>query len=271
MNVLFSKVSEAIDGTFEDCVDDLINELRNTISEGSKDLFTEAWGKVNDSEKTGTREKDGFLSIIARLLKLGGYEKTTTVSAGAVKGSLGYLLDDLQENLINPVENAKKEWKLSVQKKVTSALTEAVDDVDLIDFTMLKTALRRLVNNMKLPYIDLREFAFDKRGNIQAGSFSGAFFTKTPVDRSYSGDLAGDEASAFIGEAQSYLGELRTYYRKQTEVFIEALEQSAKREKMSKLIFADLQKQLATLEAELGNKKLTLGRLKECLAALSKV
>jgi ketosteroid isomerase-like protein len=251
-----SKGTEAIDGTFEDCVDDFKADLRNTITQKSKVLFDESKGNVNDAEKTSTRsekrKKSGFFPGIARFFGLGGYEsysyEITTVRAGAVKNTLNNLINDLQDNLINSVETEKKDWKKSVQQKITRALMEAVgDDVDLIDFEMLKTALRRMVGNLELPDFDISSHAFT---NSQTGT------------------LEEDEAERFISEVQAYLGELRTYYSKQTSEFLNALEKSAKREKMSEMIFADLKAQLETLEKELGNKKLTLQRLDKCLAAL---
>jgi tRNA U34 5-carboxymethylaminomethyl modifying GTPase MnmE/TrmE len=250
---LFSKGSEAIDGTFEDCVDDFRTELRNTVSEKGKTLFSEVKGSVKDSEQTKTKTRHwttGFLFWKKQHSK--NYE-VTTVRAGAVKSMLNDLLNDLRENLINSVETAKMEWKKSVQKKVTGALMAAVEDVDLIDISMLKTALRRMVNNMELPDLDLSGLLF--------GSGS----------RSYTGTLEGDEAEQFMEEVQMYMAELRTKYAKLTNDFIKTLEKTAKQERMSGLIFADMQKQLEVLEKELGNKKLTLDRLHKCQAVLREV
>jgi hypothetical protein len=250
---LFSKGSEAIDGTFEDCVDDFKTELRNMVSEKNKTLFTEAKGGVKDSEQTETKTRTWTTGILFWKKEHRENYNVTTVRAGAVKGILNDLLNDLRENLVNSVETAKIEWKKSVQSRITRALTEAVEDVDLIDFAMLKTALRRLVNNMELPDLDLTGLAFSSDSH------------------SYTGTLEEYEAEAFLDEVQTYIGQLRTKYDKQTGNFITSLEKTAKREKMSELIFADLQKQIATLEKELGNKKLTLDRLEKCRAALREI
>jgi hypothetical protein len=252
-----AKMTEAIDGTFEDCVDDFKAELRSTITAKSKALFEEARSGVGNEEKTetrtGKREKSGFFSGIARFFKLGGYEsyskEVTTVRAGAVRGIMDRLINDLKDNLINSLETAKKDWKKSVQSRITRSLMEAVEEnVDAINYYMLKNALRRLVGNMELPDID-----------ISSHRFTG----------SQTGKLEGSEAEKFISEIQTWREEFQTYYRRQTDEFIKKLEQSAKREKMSGLIIRDLGKQLETLEKDLGNKTLTLDRLNKCKAALS--
>jgi hypothetical protein len=243
-----SKVSNAIDGTFEDCVDDFKVELRNTITQKSKVLFEESRGNVNEAEKTVTKTsyyETGWW--IFKKQHSYNYE-VTTIRAGAIKNTLNNLVNDLQDNLINSVETAKNDWKKSVQQKITRALMEAVgDEVDLVDFEMLKKALRHMVGNLELPAFDISSHAFTS---------------------SQTGTLEDDEAERFISEAQTYLGELRTYYSKQTNDFVNALEKSAKREKMSGMILGDISAQLETLEKELGNKNLTLDRLNKCKNAL---
>jgi hypothetical protein len=250
IEAMYTKGTEAIDGTFEDCVNDFKADLRETIRSNGKGLFEEARGNVSDSEKSVTKtrhwttgfwfwEKDHYSN----------YE-VTTVRAGAVKNVLTNLVNELQDNMISAVEAKKKEWKQSVQQRITRELREAVQDDDSIPFDMLKTTLRRMVNNMELPDLDMSSHAFTS---------------------SASGTLEDDAAKRFLDEANSYLGDLRTVYGKKTNEFIAAIEQSAKREKVSDVIFKDLRTQIETLENEIGNKKLTLDRLGKCLRALEGV
>lgn len=241
------KVTNAIDGTFEDCVDDFRSKLRETITQKSKVLFEETRGKTEDAEKSITKTRYWTTGILFWKKEHSENYEETSIRAGSVKNILNNLIADLQDNLINSVEISKIEWKKSVQQRITRALTEAVEDVDLIDFEMLKTALRRMVNNMELPDLDISSRAF-------AGSQTGT--------------LEGDDADEFISEVQTYLGELRTFYGKQTNDFIAALDKTAKREKMSGLILGDIGKQLETLENELKNKNVTLDRLEKCGKAL---
>jgi predicted GTPase len=255
---LFAKGTEAIDGTFEDCVDDFKANVKQMVSETSRNLFAGAKNETENAEKTitethtRTRVKGtGFLNFIS-----GGrfgneqYDvsvEVTTVRAGAVKSTLNNLVTDLQETLVNSVETAKADWKKSVQSRVTSALNNAIDDVDLIDFDMLKKCLRRLVNNMELPELDLSGHAFSS---------------------SASGTLKDSAVESFMDEVSTYLSHLRSIFSKATGDFVNTLEKSAKREKMSDLMFADLKGQIESLEQEIVNKDATLDRLGKCLDAL---
>jgi predicted GTPase len=244
------KVVNAIDGTFDDCLDDFRSKLRETIKQKSKVLFEETRGDIDGAEVPVTKTrywKTGWW--IFKKEHSENYEETT-IRAGSVKNILNNLIADLEDNLINSVETSKIEWKKSVQQKITRALTEAVEDVDLIDFELLKTALRRIVNNMELPDIDIGSRAFTS---------------------SQTGTLEGSAADNFISEVQTYLGQLRTFYGKQTKEFIAELDKTAKREKMSGLILGDIGKQLETLENELTNKNVTLDRLDKCGKALDGV
>jgi len=252
---LCSDASEAIDGTFEDCVDEFKAELRETVSAKSHVLFDKVKnttdGAVSTDTRIGERELEGFFNWISHLWG-GGYKKytykVTTIRTGAVKSALNNLITNLQETLFGSAETAKTEWKASVQKRVTRALTEAVKDVELIDFGMLKTALRRMVNNMEMPELDLGKHAF-------RGSYSGALEGKKKVED-------------FLNEVYTYLSNLRSVFSKNTSNFLSMLEKSAKREKISGMLFKDMREQIGTLEKEIGNKKLTLERLSKCLSEL---
>jgi len=250
---LFSQGTEAVDGTYEDCVDDLKTNIRTVISEKSRTLFKEAKNENDRVEETktksGSRRKYVFFGLIPWGRESYSYE-VRTLRTGVVKSTLNNLVSELQELLIISVEEAKKDWKAEVQRRVTGALIEAVgDDVDLIDFGILKTALRRVVNNMELPNLDLGSNVFSS---------------------SYSGTIHDSEIDRFKDEVESYLSNLKNVFNKARDEFISGMEKSAKREKMSGMIFSNLKKQLESLEKDIENKEQTLSRLKKCLSELKK-
>jgi hypothetical protein len=247
---LFSKGTEAIDGTYEDCVDDFKTSVRNIITTKSRDLFEEAKRENENGEQSRTethRWTTGWW--LWKKHHSENYE-VRTYHTGVAKSSLNTLVSDLQDLLVNAVENEKKDWKKSVQNRVTGALTSAVEDVELIDFDMLKTALRRLVNNMELPDLDLGSNRFNS---------------------SFSGKIEGNDIDRFLDEVYAYMSNLRIVFNKARDDFISKAEKSAKREKMSGMIFAELKKQLESLEKEIENKESTLDRLKKCCGALEKI
>jgi hypothetical protein len=246
---LFSKGTEAIDGTFEDCVDDFKADVRNVVSEKSRTLFQETKNANANVEQTKQEKYTYTTGWWIFKKEHTDYEEVRTLRTGVIKSNLNELVANLQDTLIDSVEKAKKDWKATVQRRVTSALMEAVENVDLIDFGMLKTALRRLVNNMELPNLDLGSNTFNS-------SFSGTIKDRY-IDR-------------FVDEAESFMTNLRNVFNRARDEFLSSVEKSAKREKMSDMIFSDLKKQLESLEKEIENKKLTLDRLKKCLSALEK-
>ena len=242
------KATNAIDGTFEDCVEDFISDLRNTIKKESKNLFDETDEKVNKEEISVTKTRYWTTGILFWKKEHSENYEVSAVRTGAVINNLKKLVEGLEDNLDNSVETAKKDWKKSVVQKITREV-EAIE-VDLIDFDMLKTALRRMVNNVELPELDLSSHKFPG---------------------SQTGTLEGDKAEQFIAEVDKWMGDLRDYYRKQIKDFIAALEKTAQGEKMSALVLGDIGKQLETLESELNNKNVTLDRLKKCQKALEAV
>jgi len=259
---VFSKGTEAVDGTYEDCLHNFKITVNNEITKKSKGLFDkvrrENSGDERNEMRTGTRtEKRYKYSILWGLINFGEYDaeipynyEVRTLRTGVVKSRLNDLVADLQDLLYNSIEEAKMDWKKSVQNRVTDALMNAVDDIDLIDIDMLKTALRRLINNMELPDLDLGSNKFKS---------------------SFNGTIENNNVDRFSDEVLAYMDNLKNIFNKARDTFISKAEKSAKREKMSDMIFSDLKKQLETLEKEIENKELTLDRLKKCRSALEKI
>lgn len=252
--------SDAVDDVYEELLSDFRNELRATVNSKAGKLLEETKRESDDAVKvvsetrTETRRKDGFWAGIQRTFDVGGYEEYTytaevsTIYASAVKSMVNSLVDNLQEELRRAVEGAKLEWKQKVQRKVTTALQNAVDDAGQF-YTMLTKAIRGSVNSMQLPNMEI----------------------SYPFKNDRSGELREREAESFIAEYNTYLYELRDHYRKKTTNIINSLVESAGKKKMSELIFSDLHSQLASLENDVKNKQFTLDRLNRCLEAIDRL
>jgi len=256
---LFNKGTEAVDGTYEDCLSNFKNTIYNEITKKSKNLFSnvrkENAGDERVEERIGSRTEKRFKhSLFWGLIEWGEYDfeipynyEVRALRTGVVKSRLNDLIADLQDLLYNSVEEAKLDWKKSVQTRVVDALMKAVDDIDLIDVDMLKFALRRLINNMELPDLDLGSNKFKS---------------------SFNGTVENNSVDRFLDEVSDYMDGLKIIFNNARDNYISKAEKSAKQEKMSDMIFSDLKKQLETLEKEIENKELTLDRLKKCRSAL---
>lgn len=247
---------DAVDEVFEESLDQFKETLRETVKHKARRLFAETRSESNESVKTTTgtrkawREKPGATAWLARKLGVGGSEEytyteeTTTVRSSAVKGLVNNLIEDLQEEVIRAVSEAKRDWKHKVQELVVTNLRDATDAMDDSGqlFQMMKKALRTSVNNMQLPDMEI----------------------DYPFENARSGVLKGQEAEAFMDEVNTYLDELRSRYRSRTTTLINNMVKAASASKMSNLIFSDMQGQLEALESGIKDKQMTLDRLQRC-------
>jgi len=250
IEIFISKGTEAIDGTFDDCVDDFKLNVRKEVTVKSTDLFNAVKGQFGAAE--GSRiatwtTRGGFFW----LFKTHHSREVRTFRTGKVKSDLNDLVHDLKNSLIISAEAAKIEWKKTVQSKVTHALKDAVEDVELINIPLLKTVLRQLVNNLELPNLDLGSNTF-------TSSYSGTIEEDYNIDR-------------FMDEVERFMLDLRNVFNTAMDEFLSTMDNLAKREKVSAMLFSNFNKNLDSLEKDIQNKKLTLDRLKECTTALEKI
>lgn len=254
LEILISKCSEAIDGTLNDSVEEFKIAVRKVISDKSKILFIETENKISNVEKSETRscieEKTTGWWIFKKVIPITKYYDVRTLRTGIVKSSINNLFTDLQDTLINSIEEEKLEWKKEIQTKIIRSLREAIEDDNLIDIAMLKTALRRIVNKMELPNLDMGL-------NVFSSSFSGT--------------IENHQIDYFMDEVETFKSNLKNTYIKVRDQFLTTMEKSAKSEKMSDLLFSNMKKDVDSLEKEIKNKELTMDRLKKCASMLEKI
>lgn len=236
-----------VDDAFEESLDNFRQQLRDAIAAKRHILFAEARADLDKAERSETRTRYWTTGWWLWKKTHSSDYTVTTVRAGAVKNQLNSLRNDLQESLLTAVETCKVEWKKDVQRIVTRALREAVEDEDSVDFAVVKTALRRQVGSMEIPDLD---------------------FSSCTFDSSASGKLESSEAEQFISEAQDYIARLRSYFQQQTASFITQVENSVRKFSMSGMLFGDINSQIEQLEKDLQNRQGNLERLRQCLKEL---
>ncbi|MCL1993766.1 MAG: dynamin family protein [Spirochaetes bacterium] len=264
---LFAAGTSAVDGTFEDCVDDFKRDVKKIISEKGKTLFAEAANKTDSAEKSETRtgyntrsEPIGIAGRIARFfgateflqreIEIPYNYEVRTLRTGIITSAMNELAGNLEAAICDTVEETKNDWKKTVQRKVVTALSQATNDPDIIDIRMLTDALRRVVNNMELPNLDLGSNRFKS---------------------SFSGTIEGGNIDRFMDEMDHFVSNLKTTFNKERDAYLSVVEKSAKRENMSAMLFSGLKSQLENLGKDLENKEATLDRLAKCSAALEGV
>lgn len=258
---LRAAASVDVDNAFEESVYQFKTELSSTLKANSRNLFDEV-SDFSQYEKSETKTQQvshtrvkgtGFLNWIS-----GGrwgnetyYTTETyeihTLQTAPIKSKLNSTVQSLQEDLIDAAEKAVFEWRASVQSKTLSALRESVGDDD-IDIPLLKTSIRKVVGNMKIPSFNLSSQKFTS---------------------GHSGVLKDEEQiSEFMEAAEEYRDNLRSAYSSQIRTFLNEMESSAKKDRLSDLLFGSMDKELSELEKQIANKESTLKRYCDCLAAL---
>lgn len=258
---LRAAASVDVDNAFEESVYQFKTELSSTLKANTRNLFD----KVSDFsqyEKHETKTKEvphtrvkgtGFLNWISggrwgneTYYTTESYE-IHTLQTAPIKSNLNNIMQSFKEDLIDCAEKAVFEWRSLVQSKTLSALRESVGDDD-IDIPLLKTSIRKVVGNMQIPSISLSSQKFTSE---------------------YSGVLRDeDKIYEFLEAAADYRDNLRSAYSSQIRDFLSEMESSAKKERLSDLLFSNMDKELSELEKQIANKESTLKRYCDCLAAL---
>ncbi|MGI0530632.1 dynamin family protein [Treponema socranskii] len=255
-----------VDGAFEDAVFNFKTDLSITLKQNSRGLFDEV-GDFSSYERTETktvsrmREKSGLVSGIARFFGnifetdwgYESYDATETVrtlQTAPIKRKINDLAIALQDDLETCAEKAVMEWKGIVQRKTISALRQSFEDEDMIDIPLVKTSIRKVIGNMKIPEFKLTSVKFGDN---------------------YSGKLTDDKIDDFIVEVDEHIADLRATYVAQIKTFLSEMEASAKQETLSSLLFNNMDKELENLGKQIENKKSTLQRYNSCIKELSAI
>ena len=261
-----TSAASEVDDAFDDAVFNFKTDLSITLKQNSRGLFDEV-KDFSSYERTETqtvsrlREKSGIGSGIARFFGnifgtdwgYESYDATETIrtlQTAPIKRKINDLAIALQDDLEMCTEKAVMEWKGIVQRKTISALRQSFEEEDMIDIPLVKTSIRKVVGNMKIPEFKLTSVKFG------AG---------------YSGKLTDNEIDTFIAEVDEHIADLRTTYVAQIKAFLSEMEASAKQETLSSLLFNNMDKELENLGKQIENKKSTLQRYNSCLKELSEI
>jgi GTPase Era involved in 16S rRNA processing len=245
-------IDDAFDACFEDFRQTALSESSRGISGMIKSTRLDVDGIKDSKTITETVDKKGILPWVARLFGIGGAEtrsrELVTIRTGAVQSKISALVNDLQIKLENSLENAKTQWRKNLQRKVAEAYGKVFEDDVTTDTDKLRHALRNVLNSMDIPVFDFSDLAF--RGAL-------------------SGTLKGDDAVYdFLDSIAEYLAALDAKYRKQTKDVLEVIEKQIKKERISDLIFKDIEKQIGEIESILEQKVYFMERLEKCIAEL---
>jgi hypothetical protein len=246
------EIDDAFDACFEDFKQAAISASTLGVGSMIKSTGIEVSGMKESETKTKTVNKAGILAGFARFFGVGGTEikswTVETIRTGAVQSKMRALVNDLQKKLEDSLENATAQWRKDLPRRVVAAYSKVFEDDVTDDTDKLRRALRNVLNKMDIP-------AFD---------FSGLAF-----HGGYSGILKGDNAVYdFLDAISDYLTNLDLKYRRRTKDVLDVIEKQIKEERVSDLIFKDIEKQIGELEDMLEKKTYFMERLEKCVNEL---
>jgi len=249
--ILVNKGTDAVDTAYENCMSDFKRSVRTIIDSKAKSLFEEAANKNANAEEIRHETVEWTTGWWLWKKKHSKINEIRTLLTGSVKATLNDLVGELEQTIIRAADDEKEEWKKSVRKKVFSALWEVVgDDNEQIDDSMLSTEIRRLVNSLELPILDLGSHRFHS---------------------SFSATIKNDDIDIFDGEVKVYLSDLKIAFNRAMDGFLRGMEQSVKGQKLSYMLFSGLRKEIEAREGEIQNKERIIDRLTKCAAAFRQI
>lgn len=234
--------SGAVDQSFDDCLDDFLFELKQSIRDERSKIFNDAKENISNEEKTITKTETWETGWWLWKKKHFRDYEIQIIKVGAVKGQLIYIINNLIERLIMRFEEAKINWKSKLQHELVQAIMENIGS-DSIKINKLKAAVRDQVNNLPDPYLDLNDMD------------PSTYFA------SVSGTLEGYDCEEFLSNVTEYMNMLRSNFDQRTTVFLNEIKNILQNEKMSTLLFDDIKKQLDELQQAISNKELVINRL----------
>jgi len=250
---LVARGTDAVEGAYENCVEEFKADVRTIIDNESRTLFDETKNRNASAEETRIETEQWYTRGGFLWLRKDWHSKNyevRTLRTAPIKDSLNELVAELEDLIVRSVEEEKKEWKNTVRKKVVSALRAAVDDDEQIDDSMLSNAIRRLVNSMELPTLDFDSSTF------QSG---------------FSGTIEDADIDAFMDEVGSYLSTLKIAFNRAKEGFLRGMEQTANGKDVPDMLFSGYRKELDILEGDIQNRECIIDRLTKCAAALGQL
>lgn len=253
-----------VDDAFDESIYRFKMDLGDTLRQNGRGLFDNV-GDFSSYEKEEVKTKkvkcERVTSRVLNIVTFGLCGKETyydtetytvrTIQTAPIKRKLESLVQSLQEELESSAEKAVMEWRGLVQSKTISALREAYgDNDDDIDITLLKTSIRKVIGNMQIP-----EFSLS---------------APTALSQ-YTGILKNSSVDEFLDAVNEYEYSLRNSYSSQIKSFLKEMEDKAKKEKMSDLLFSSIDAELEELEKQISSKEATLERFKSCISELSSI
>lgn len=234
--------TQAIDSTFEDCVESLGALLLNKIEGKADELYENALAEIQNAKSLGYKA-GGFLYL----------GKKQEIIPSEIYTILTTYINDWYNTEKSAVIKVKAAWKKDVQREILSSIKEVMGD-EYVDISNIKGDLNRLCERLKEP---------DLTGEAEEECHK---FRK-------SGDkLFEDEADRFIADRKQDLSNLKSGFDKQKWAFFDQVKEATKEGgKMSFKVFEESKKRMEEKKKIVANKAAYLMQMKLCRGEIEKI
>ena len=230
---------EKVDFDIEEARDESVDSIGKSMIGELKKRIEEETQKVEDviGSTRGTRTEEYEEGII---FKRKGTRVHETIRPKAVVKHLSNFCEDRVEEIMDKIQEKKKDWRQDLTSRMTKVLRAHFSD-DKLEAIMIRRVIKKTVEA-----IDIPDFEFDNR---------------MPSELKAQGELEGDEAKEFFDAACDHAGDICRSLRKEGRSYIERFTADMKKMPLAKLLLEGLQKDIAALENSIENKEMELKRI----------
>lgn len=244
-----SIASDMIDDAFQDSVRTLIADMRSILNRSRRDLMSKVRHDAENEKTTETRTSSYTTGWwLWKKRHYTSYE-VEVIRAGAVRGLLDNLINDLSNELLSAVSESQGKWRQLLQTGIVQAVQDSLPqnfDSAVITSEDIRMAIIRQVRSFSTEVPDLSDLSCRKL---------------SPDIENFSGKLEGSQGDSFIDAVLDYLNKVGNCYSEYISGYLNDLENGLRAESLSEMVFRNLDRTVDELDEQIRNKEAVLKRI----------
>ena len=238
-----------INDAFDDSVSTLMADMKNIFNRVKRDLMTKVRHDAESEKSTETRTSSYTTGWWLWKKKHYRSYEVEVIRAGAVKGLLDNLVNDLNNELASAVSESHGRWRQLLQSGIVQAVQDSMpanSEKTVITAEDIRMAISRQVRTFSLEIPDLSNLSYR---------------SLYPDIEHYSGKLEGSQGDSFIDATLEYLNRVSNGFSTYISEYLVSLERKLKgSEPVSVMIFKNFDKYIEDLDKQLKDKEAMLKR-----------
>lgn len=238
-----------INDAFDYSLKTLMSDMRNIFNRERRELMTKVRQDAENEKSTEIRQSSYTTGWwFWKKTHYRSYE-VEVIRAGAVKGLLDNLINDLSNKISLAISESHSKWRQLLQSGVVQAFQESMpENYESVIITAgdIRMAVIKQVQAFDLEIPDLSCLSYR---------------SIAPDIEKYSGKLEGSEGDSFIDATLNYLNLVGNGFNDYISKYLAALERQLKEGKnIGEFVFRNLDRRIEAIEEQLKNKEAMLKR-----------